>query len=69
MPQWAEFIAESGEIKGIFVRDTAKLGRAPQELMGSPRMFDLGCQSKYDFREDLKNALTWFTANITSVRS
>lgn len=67
--QLTESIAEVVGFQGNIVWDATKPDGAPRKLMDSSRIFDLGWQPKYDLHDGLKDAYTWFTANITSVRS
>jgi GDP-L-fucose synthase len=67
--QLTESIAEVVGFQGNIVWDTAKPDGAPRKLMDSSRIFDLGWQPKYDLQDGLKDAYTWFTNNITNVRS
>jgi GDP-L-fucose synthase len=66
--QLTESIAEVVGFQGNIVWDATKPDGAPRKLMDSSRVFDLGWQPKYDLKDGLKDAYTWFIANITSVR-
>ena len=66
--QLTESIAEIVGFQGNIVWDTEKPDGALRKLMDSSRIFDLGWQPKYDLQDGLKDAYTWFTTNITSVR-
>jgi GDP-L-fucose synthase len=66
--QLTESIAEIVGFQGNIVWDTEKPDGALRKLMDSSRIFDLGWQPKHDLQDGLKDAYTWFTTNITSVR-
>jgi GDP-L-fucose synthase len=69
--QLTESIAEVAEVAGFqgnIVWDATKPDGSPRKLMDSSLIFDLGWQPKYDLQDGLKDAYTWFIANITSVR-
>jgi GDP-L-fucose synthase len=67
--QLTESIADIVGFQGNIVWEATKPDGAPRKLMDSARVFDLGWQPKYDLKDGLKDAYTWFTTNIKSVRN
>ena len=67
--QLTESIAKVVGFQGNIVWDTTKPDGAARKLMDSSQIFDLGWKPKYDLQDGLKGAYTWFTNNITNVRS
>lgn len=67
--QLTESIAEIVGFQGNIIWDATKPDGPPRKLMDSSQIFGLDWQPKYDLQEGLKDAYSWYTTNITKVRS